>query len=105
MLEDQTNGELELAKEFAAKVGKADDLQKQLDYLANYSDRETKCVLYHDFAPHSFGFDMMLRGKDGEWKRWYNGGLIFFGDGETGVGGPQYSVRIGGTSCGWSIHT
>lgn len=41
-----------------------------------------------------------------EYKRWFNGGLIYYGPQENGVGDPQYSVRIGDTSqAGWSINT
>ena len=106
MLVDKTNGKLDEVKEFAAKVGKSEQLQKELDYLANYSDRETRCLLFTDFAPQSFQFTMEVKNKDGEWEYWFNGGLIFHGahDGHGSGAAPTFSVTLTPTD-GWSIHT
>ena len=107
MIEDRTNGKLDLVKVFAAKVGKTDDLQKQLDYLAGYSDNETRCVLYTDFAPNSFAFDMLRRKKDdGSWEHWFNGGLLWHGTHDDFGSGaaPTLSVCLSPTD-GWSVHT
>jgi hypothetical protein len=36
----------------------------------------------------------------------FNGGLLFFGAGDDGVGSPNFSVRLGDNlQAGWSIHT
>ena len=105
MIDDKTNGYIDEVKAFAERTGRSDQLQGELDYLSNYGGQETRCVLYKDFAPMSFYFEMQAR-KGGEWKHWFNGGLIFFSDDDTGVGAPQFSVRLGpDLSCGWSIHT
>ena len=145
---------------FAQLRGLANQLQEQLDYLDRYAcgkagdpddDRDpdaTRCLLFKDFAPHSFEFVMERKlgtreftcacgnkfralVKHGptpnisgevstycpicgakaafaspmEYARWFNGGLIYYGKGDSGVGEPQLSVRIGDTSEGWSIHT
>ena len=106
MLEDKTDGYLEEVKELAVKINKLDELEERLDYLRDYSPEETRCLLYKDFAPMSFYFQMQTMNKEDVWQNWFNGGLIFYGPGDTGVGAPQFSVRIGeDLSCGWSIHT
>lgn len=101
-------------KDFARSIDKLDQLEKELEYLNSYACRldddkldleKTRCVLYKDWATHSFGFMMMVRDKNGEYKNWFNGGLIFYQAGDTGVGGPQYSVRLDNSTTGWSIHT
>ena len=107
MIEDRTNGKLEHIKTFAEKVGQADDLQKNLDYLASYSDSETRCVLYTDFAPNSLAFDMLRRKEaDGPWEPWFNGGLIYHGTHDDFGSGkaPTLSVCLSPTD-GWSVHT
>jgi len=105
MLEDATNGKLSEIRAFAEKVGKAAQLKEKLDYLGNYSDRETKCVLYRDFAPHSLSFTMEEK-VEGDWRPWFNGGLIFHGnhDGFGSGEAPTLSVCVNPTD-GWSVHT
>lgn len=86
---------------FAKERGLQNQLQEKLDWLGNYAgEGKTTCCLYKDFAPYSFEF-VMMKGDE----RWFNGGLIYFGRGDTGVGMPQLSVRIGDTDEGWSVHT
>jgi hypothetical protein len=82
-----------------------DELQKELDYLANYGGTPdyTECQLYKDFAPQSFAFDMMRNGK-----RWFNGGLIFHGPHDNGGdgGAPTFSVNLNpDTRPHWQVHT
>ena len=62
---------------------------------------------------------VVLSGKDGQygfslsayvwrssaWAHSYNGGLLYYGSGDSGVGGPNFSVRIGSVAEGWNIHT
>lgn len=112
MLVDNTDGYLDTVKEFADKVGKADNLQGRLDYLDGYASGrreegiETRCQLFKDWAPQSFAFLMEMRKDGGEWTRWFNGGLIFHGahDGGGNGGAPTFSVCLSPTD-GWSIHT
>ena len=90
---------------FARKMGLQKQLAEQLRYLHKYAGKNvTLCKLFKDFSPNSFEFTMFRRRAGGE-ECWFNGGLIYFGPGDTGVGGPQYSVRFGeGNDAGWSIH-
>ena len=106
MLIDKTNGKLDEVIDFAAKYDKSDNLQRQLDYLDNYYDRDkTRCLLFTDFAPQSFAFEMQ-RKKDDQWEYWFSGGMIFHGnhDGFGSGAAPTYSVCLNPTD-GWSIHT
>ena len=48
------------------------------------------------------GADPML---DAAGKFWFNGGLIYHGKGDSGVGEPALAVRIGELDESWSIHT
>lgn len=96
--------------DFAKSTGRMENLQKQLDYLNTYADHEneglTRCILSYDFAPYSFSFLMTRKNKDGEYRPWFNGGLIFHGSHDGGGSGsaPTYSVCLSPTD-GWSIHT
>jgi hypothetical protein len=94
----------------ADKMGMRGSLEKQLEYLATYAchtDLEnTRCDLFKDFAPLSFGFTMYVKDeKTGEYKRWFNGGCLFYNAGESGVSGPQFSCRLDSRESGWTIHT
>jgi len=97
-------------KQFAEETGRWDQLKEKLDYLDTYADHEkqglTKCVLGSDFAPYSFAFLMMRKDADGEYRPWFNGGLIFHGEHDHGGNGgaPTFSVCVSPTD-GWSIHT
>lgn len=77
---------------FAKHAGLEVVLQEQLDYLASYAchndESHTRCLLGWDFAPNSFAFLMERKQPDGEYKRWFNGGLIFHS-----------------TANVWSVHT
>jgi hypothetical protein len=92
--------------EFAEKTGQRDLLQKELDYLANFSDPQTtRARLFKDFAPQSFYF-IMEKKKGDTWVRWFNGGLIYHGPHDNGGdgGAPTFSVNLTPTH-GWSVHT
>lgn len=116
-------GYMESVRAFAKERGIEAKLQERLDYLDTYAcrfddgegnegvDRErTKCVLYKDFAPYSFEF-VMLKVKDSGGTRllepwmWFNGGLIYHGQGSSGAEFPELSVRLGDTDEDWGIHT
>lgn len=104
--------------EFARTVGMAEQLQEQLDYLANFACRDekgvcdpcrTRCKLFpdrpvgwHEPHPHNFYFVMERRQPDGSYKFWFDGGLIFHGlPGHYEQGGSVQLVP----SPGWTVHT
>lgn len=111
MIEHHNRDYFEQVKDFAEQTGQWDQLKEKLDYLNTYADHErkglTKCVLYKDFAPYSFEFCMLRKDMEtGEYRRWFNGGLIYHGDHDNGGDGsaPTFSVNLNPVS-GWSIHT
>jgi len=60
--------------------------------------------LYKDFAPLSMTFSVhRIKGME----FWYNGGVIYYGKGQMGIGGPQFSVRLedNGEEHSWQINT
>lgn len=91
---------LKKVKEFATKRGLLQQLEGHLANLDNWFGARLKTTLSPDFAPYSFYF--IIEDAKGIVM---NGGLIYFGPGDTGVGDPQYSVRLGETTEGWSVHT
>ena len=105
---------LEEVREFAKTRNLEKSLEDRLNYLRTYactiSDDEvdinrTKCILGKDWSPNSFAFTMQRLNEQGEYDYWFNGGLIFYDAGDTGVD-KQLSVRIGCTKKSeWSIHT
>lgn len=121
VIDEKTQELLTKAKAFAVSIDEK-SLDEMLDYLDGYAEHgdrgRTKCLLYGDFAPFSFGFTMFLREDAGDasrpdqgvgpgYRRWFNGGLIYFGPGESGVGDPQFSVDLGGNTSKhrWTVHT
>lgn len=111
MLEDKTNGYLDKVLAFSDKVNMRAQLEDRLAYLDRYacSDAEpekTKCLLWSDFAQHSFTFLMMRKNKEGEYKDWFNGGLIFHGRHDAyGSGAPPTLATCLQPTDGWSVHT
>jgi len=110
MIEAHNQDYFNEVKAFAERTGQWDQLKEKLDYLDTYADHErkglTKCLLYKDFAPYSFEFCMMRKNADGEWARWFNGGIVYHGEHDNGGDGsaPTFSVNLVPTN-GWSIHT
>ncbi len=106
MIVDKTNGYLDEVKEFSKKIKKEEQLQRELDYLDNYAEHSTtRCQLHRDFAPYSLSFVMEIL-KDGEYKYWFNGGLIFHGSHDNGGDGGFPTLSVCLSPCdGWSIHT
>lgn len=94
------DGYLDEVLDFAEKRGLLDDLMGRLAYLAERGEKDKLTRLGKDWAPYSFTFQH-FRGD----QPWINGGLIYYGPGDTGVGAPQFSVRIGDTREGWSVNT
>lgn len=115
MIEVMDRDYFDNVQKFAKDAGKYEQLWEQLNYLDGYAcwvgdkikdNRLTRCKLFKDFAPYSFYFLMeRLDVKTGEYRTWFNGGLIYFGQGEDGVGLPQLSVRMNSERSGWEIHT
>jgi hypothetical protein len=90
--------------DFALENNCASKLLERLEYLTSYHEGENTCVLFKDWAPHSFSF-YMLR-PDGS--RWFNGGLIYSGPDQPLDGSfPALTVGIGIDSSkhSWSVHT
>lgn len=109
----QAEARFQAAKEFARRVGLAKQFAKQLNYLRTYAEHGTdgnrpmtRVTLHTDFAPHSFSIVWERRNTQGEWKYWFNGGLIFHGPHDNGGdgGAPTFSVSLT-KHHGWSIHT
>jgi hypothetical protein len=106
---------LDAVKDFAAKVGASAKLQKALDYLGSYGQfggTETRCVLFTDFADHSFCFKLQRRQTgENEYRDWFHGGLIYSGPGLPADGSsPSLTVALDpkaatGAEHMWSIHT
>lgn len=105
----RVEAELARARAFAKEHGLSDQLEQQLQYLDTYAEEEndrgrTRCKLFMDFAPYSFGFQLEMRQKDGSYKGWFNGGLVYHGPNGGRGGAPEYSVSLVPT-VGWSINT
>jgi hypothetical protein len=99
-------------REFARSVGADAELQKRLDFLANFGGDPAKvrCRLYSDFAPHSFFWRMEYSSPEG-WKTGLVGGLIYSGPGApSGGSAPSFNASLNpdaaaGRTHMWSIHT
>lgn len=87
------------------KANLRSSLVNWLKYLDGYG-RHNAVVLNGPDGP--YGFSVTCYGwstKAGAWMvRWY-GGLLYYGDDDNGVAGPNFSVRLGELSKGWSLHT
>lgn len=95
---------------FARERGLSKQFRERLQYLSTYAENDEKdstlCVLYNDWAPHSFRFTVKRRQPDGSFKARMSGAFIFHDAGDSGVGQPTLSVRVGDSSrAEWSIHT
>lgn len=97
----------ETVEKFAKDTNQFELLEKQLVYLAGYSDRNTRCTLYKDFAPFSFAFSIEVWVEETEeFKYWFNGGLIYHGKHEGYGSGtaPTFSISLDKAE-GWRVHT
>jgi len=98
---------LSSARAHADEIGQRAEFEKLLAFLGNFSDpKATRCVLFHDHAPHSFSFQMHVKGEDGAWRHWFSGGLIYHGphDGHGSGAAPTLSVSLI-PAHGWQVHT
>ena len=105
MLVVKDQGYFDKVVAWAKEQGLMHELQKQLDYLANYGGTPdyTLCYLYKDYAPQSFSFDIERTGQ-----HWMRGGLIFHGPHDNGGDGgmPTLSVSLNpDTKPHWEVHT
>lgn len=110
MLVDRTDGYLDEVKASpqAQQITGRHSLATMLEYLDTYAEhRQTRCLLFKDWAPLSFAFLMEVKDEEtGEYQRWFNGGLIFHGQHDNGGdgGAPTFSVNLNPVD-GWTIHT
>ena len=84
ILDEEQLDRLEQVREFARLMGLESALERQLCFLARHwsGEKTDQCVLYYDFAPHSFSFCRYILpayARSGERTFSYNGGLIFQG--------------------------
>lgn len=90
--------------EWAVKNNCAKQLIDRLEYLCGYGNGDNCVHIYRDFAPNSFEF--LMHRPDGT--RWFNGGLIYSGPGQTLDGSaPALTVSLSptGSEHNWSVHT
>jgi hypothetical protein len=113
ILDDEQLDRLEQVREFARSIGLSRQLERQLDFLANYANHDNglkrQCVLSYDFAPHSFSFAHFAlpspEQEKPERKFWFNGGLIYQGPGAPADGSfPSLTVSLT-PGTGWFCHT
>ncbi len=107
MLDDTgVTAQLEEVLEFADNIGLRAQLEQRLNYLDTYAEGDergrSRCKLYTDFAPASFGFTMEVKNADGQYTTWFSGGLIFHGP--TDGSSPNFCVSLS-SEPGWQIHT
>ena len=98
---------LEQARAEAETVGLGTQLEEQLTYLDTYAHpKSTRCTLYPDRAPYSFGFAIEAQSDDGTWRPWFAGGLIYHGPHDHYGSGtaPTFAVSVTPVQ-GWQVHT
>jgi len=93
---------LAAVRAFADARGLREQLEDKLTWLEKFRDGTCECVLYPDFSNHSFYWELFAPGTK---ERMMNGGLLWYEYGDTGVGSPQFSVRLNASKSGWEIHT
>jgi len=117
MLEVQCPTEFAEVMKFAAENGLVDQLIDKLVYLSNYANgegcaydkndgKDTKCVLYTDFAPHSFSFVIYKKeSEEATPEIWFQGGVIYQGPDSLANGNaPSFCVSVA-KGIGWFVHT
>jgi hypothetical protein len=113
VLDDEQLDRLEEVREFARSIGLSRQLERQLEFLHDYSDQEgepvkRQCILAYDFAPYSFTFahfSLPAYSRTGERQFWFNGGLIYQGPTSPANGSfPSLTVSLT-PGTGWFCHT
>jgi hypothetical protein len=112
----QCQEHFDAVKKWADENGLAEKFQQTLDYLDNYANRpgcdydktqgkNTRCTLYQDHAPRSFGFSMERQNGPGQpWQRWFAGGVVYHGPDVTS--GDTLTIDLSGDpSAHWGVHT
>jgi len=89
---------LEKVLTFAEKRGKLADLKDRLERLNGFPGGSH---LFKDYAPYSFEFAAL----NSKGHPMLIGGLLYYGAGDSGVGGPTYSVRLEEATEGWELHS
>lgn len=74
-----------------------------LKYLNEFGETR-KILLTGPDGDYGFGVKCFFW-KNGVWNPSWDGGLLYYGQGDNGVNGPNFSVRIGSLHEGWSLHT
>jgi hypothetical protein len=101
-------GYLEEQIAFARSIDCMDNLAEGLFWLIQHGgSRPVRTVLFRDFAPHSFIFTVQRVDDTGQkWERCMNGGLIYSGPDQPLDGSaPAFTVSMGESEIGWSVHT
>jgi len=112
VMDDEQLDRIEQVREFARSIGKLAQFESQLDYLAGYGANgepaRKQCMLGYDFASHSFGFCLFtpaVHSSTHKRERYFNGGLIFSGQGSPNDGSfPALTVSLS-SHVGWFCHT
>lgn len=83
------------ARAFSVSRGIGANFEQQLKYLEGYGGSSNRVTLYKD-GRRNFYFQIERKiPEEDEWEVILEGGLIYYGKGDTGVGAPQFSVRLG----------
>jgi hypothetical protein len=103
--DEETLDHLEAVRSWAHSAGLIGQLNRQLDYLADYGSNGYQCVLSKDFAPHSFTFGMYRPGTNETRTFSFMGGLIYQGPSCPADGSfPSLCVSLT-PGTGWFVHT
>lgn len=103
------------ASKFAAQHNLLRPWLDKLKYLDGYANgegqrKDTRCTLYPDSSPFSFGFTMEVKDDPREdWRHWFVGGLIYHGpvpDDATNADNPTLTVELSSEEgAHWGVHT
>jgi hypothetical protein len=108
LLDDEQLDRLEQVREFARSMGLIEQLERQLDFLADRKcwGEKAQTQLSNDFAPHSFSFGVYgLPNGEKPRRTHLIGGLIYQGPGSPGDGSfPSLTVSLA-SGTGWFCHT
>jgi hypothetical protein len=105
MIEVRNQEHLDAVRAFAAALPdprSRESLERCLERLEDMASDGGKCVLFKDFAPHSFEFSLL----HGDGTPWMSGGVLSYVGPESGSSSPQFSVSNSGLKYSrWEVHT
>jgi hypothetical protein len=108
ILDDEQLDRLEQVREFAKSMGLTEQLERQLNHLADKRcwGEKAQTQLSYDFAPHSFSFGVFgLPHGDNPRRMHLNGAMIYQGPGAPADGSfPSLTVSLT-SETGWFCHT